>query len=107
MQHPALAVEHQRFGGAALGQRADVLGEQEVQPLQAVRTGDGDDPAVAAVDDGRRAGHGALFREGIAAVCGNGVVEVVFGQGHDECSSAGVRWDRGRGVGRRGHDECS
>ena len=66
-----------------------MLGEQQVQPLQAVGAGDGDDPAVAAVDDDRRAGHGALLGEGVAAVGGHGVVEVVFGEGHDECSSAG------------------
>ena len=42
-----------------------------------------DDPAVAAIDDGRRAGHRALLGEGIAAVGGHVVVEVVFGEGHE------------------------
>ena len=82
VQHPALPVEHQGLGGAAVGQRADVLGEQQVQPFEPVGAGHRDDPAVAAVDDGRVAGHRALLGERVAVVGGYRVVEAVVGEGH-------------------------
>ena len=34
VQHAALAVEHERLGGAAVGQGGDVLGDQQVQPAR-------------------------------------------------------------------------
>ena len=83
VQHAALAVEHERLGGAAVGQGGDVLGDQQVQPVEAVRARDGDDAAVAAVDHGRRAGHRALLGERVAVVRGHRVVEVVVGEGHE------------------------
>jgi hypothetical protein len=60
-----------------------VLGDQEVQPVEAVGAGDGDDPAVAAVDDGGLSGHRALLGERVAVVGGHRVVEVVVGEGHE------------------------
>ena len=42
--HPAVAVEHQRLGPGTVGQLADVLGEQQVQPGQPVGAGHGQHP---------------------------------------------------------------
>jgi hypothetical protein len=81
VQHPPVQVEDKRLGPRSLGQLADVLGEQQVQPREPVSAGYGEHVAVAAVDDGGRAGHRPLLGQRVAAVSRDGGVRVRHGLG--------------------------
>ncbi len=77
----AVGGEHQGLGGAAGGQLADVLGDQQVEPAQPVVAGDGEDAAVREVDEPRAVGEGTLFAEEVAVVRGDALVGALGGHG--------------------------
>ena len=79
---PALAVEAEILGARAVGQLADVLGADRVQPAAPVGSGQRDDRAVGPVDhDGAVLG-GALLAERITVVPDrSGVGRVLRGRG--------------------------
>ncbi len=72
--------QYQRLTAAHRRQCIEVLRCDAVQPGQAVRTGDADDPAVRAVDDRRAAFGLALFAQWVPVVVGH--PEVGSGGGH-------------------------
>lgn len=63
------------------GEVGDVLGEQQVQPAQPVRAGDGDDSAVREVDETGAVGEGTLLAEQVAVVTGDVFVHALGGDG--------------------------
>ncbi len=84
----AVRGQHQRLAAPHRRQCVEVLGCDAVQPGQAVRAGDADDPAVRAVDD-RRASFGlALFTQWVPVVVG--YPEVGSGGGH--CTGDVQQW---------------
>ena len=64
----AVRREDQRLGAGAVGERVQVLAGQAVQPRQPVGTGDGEDVAVAAVDQARALGEQPLLAQRVAVV---------------------------------------
>jgi hypothetical protein len=60
--------EHQRLGGASIGQLGQVLAGQVVQPAEPVRARDRDDAAVAPVNPADLLGQRALFPQRIAVM---------------------------------------
>ena len=67
----AVRREQQRLRAAAVGQPLEVLAGQVVQPGEPVGTGDGEDVAVAAVDQAGALGEHALLAQRIAVVRGD------------------------------------
>ncbi len=77
----AVRGEDERLGGLVRGEVADVLGEQQMQPAQPVRTGDRDDAAVGEVDESGAVGECALLAEQVAVVGGDAFVHALGGDG--------------------------
>ncbi|SHV43603.1 Uncharacterised protein [Mycobacteroides abscessus subsp. abscessus] len=79
---PALSVQAQVLDDGPLGQRADVLARDGVQPALAVVAGELDGRAVAAVHDDGFGGGGTLLPERIAVMPDGAGVGSRFGGGN-------------------------
>lgn len=94
----AVGREDQRLGGAPRREVGDVLGEQEVQPGEAVVAGDGDDSAVREVHEAEAVGKGALLTEQVAVVGGDAFVHTLgrngAGQGQEGALHGHTHYDR-------------